>query len=391
MEIDIEQRKRDLKELQAEPLEMKIQNTMAKIMEFYQRTNGNCYLSCSGGADSMVLYDIITRFVEPIMNWKIKVAFDDTGLEYPCVRATALAIPNVCVVKPEMLFYDVVSKIGYPLISKEVSECIDQARKGLEKKDGTYQYRIDSLLGKRKDKKGNKSLYNKQKYKPLLNAPFRISNLCCNIMKKEPMGKLKEKPIIATMTEESVLRKNAWLKTGCNAFEGKIESKPMSFWTKQDTLEYIKKYNLKVADIYGKVIAVDKNNKEVKEKEKDHWRFSGVQRSGCVFCLYGMTSDTLNNGRNRFEILKKNYPSLFDFCMRGGQFDNEGLWIPTNGLGMAFIIEWCNRTLSKELKNGRKSLYYKGLDLSAYKEQIDNAFEQLAKIENTRKKWLKED
>ena len=164
MNIDIEQRKKDLKELQSESLEMKIQNTMAKIMEFYQRMNGNCYLSCSGGADSMVLYDIITRFVEPIMDWKIKVVFDDTGLEYPCVRATALAIPDVCVVKPKMLFYDVVSKIGYPLVSKEVSECIDQARKALESNDGKYTYRLQKILGTAKQKNGEKSLYNKEKY-----------------------------------------------------------------------------------------------------------------------------------------------------------------------------------------------------------------------------------
>ena len=57
---------------------------------------------------------------------------------------------------------------------------------------------------------------------------------------------------------------------------------------------------------------------------------------------------------------------------------------------MAFVIEWCNRNLSKKLKNGKTSLFYKDIDLSAYKEQIDNAFEQLSKIESTRKKWLKE-
>ena len=266
MEIDLKERRKQLKELQNESLEMKIQNTMAKIMEFYQRTNGQCYLSCSGGADSMVLYDIITRFVEPIMDWKIKVVFDDTGLEYPCVRATALAIPDVCVVKPSMHFYEIVSKIGYPLISKEVSSCIERSRKNLE--EGKMTYRLQQILATAIQKNGIKSHFNKDKYKPLLNAPFRISNLCCEKMKKQPMRKLKEHPIIGTMTEESNAREIAWLNTGCNSFSGKIESKPMSFWTKQDTLEYIKKYKIKIADIYGKVIAVDKNNKEVEEKKQ---------------------------------------------------------------------------------------------------------------------------
>lgn len=389
MEIDFEERKRQLKELQSENLESKIQNTMAKVMEFYQRTKGNCYLSCSGGADSMVLYDIITRFVEPLMDWKIRVVFDDTGLEYPSVRATALAIPNVQVVRPEMIFMNVLKTIGYPLISKEVSECVVQARKCLENdKRERDIYRLEKMLGTAKQKDGTPSKFNKTQYKPLLNAPFRISNQCCYIMKKKPMGKIKDHPIIATMAEESANRKTAWLKTGCNSFSGKIESRPMSFWTKQDTLAYIKKYDLKIASCYGKPIPVDKNNNQCIEGCQDHYIFSGVQRTGCVFCMLGAHLDTLNNGISRFALLKRHYPQLFDFCMRGGKFDEQGLWIPDKGLGMAFVIEWCNRNLSKTLKDGTKSLFYKGIDLRDYKQQIDSAFEELEKIEKTRKKWL---
>jgi hypothetical protein len=63
------------------------------------------------------------------------------------------------------------------------------------------------------------------------------------------------------------------------------------------------------------------------------------------------------------------------------------LWIPDKGLGLAFVIEWLNRNLSKKLKNGKTSLYIKGVDLSNYKKEIDSAFEKLAEIEGTRKKW----
>lgn len=389
--FDFEERKKVLADLQSMSLPMKIQETMAKVMQFYKFTNGNCYLSCSGGADSMVLYDIITRFVEPLMGYKIRVVFDDTGLEYPSVRQTALNIPNVEVVKPKMPFYKILTEIGYPIASKEISECIVQARKCLENEGRErYIYRLEKLLGTAKQKDGSKSLYNKEKYKPLLNAPFRISNQCCDIMKKQPMKKLKSHPIVATMTEESANRKTAWLKTGCNSFEGKIESRPMSFWTKQDTLKYIKDYDLKIAECYGKPIPVDKNNSLTMEETAHHYIFSGVQRTGCIFCLFGAHLDTLNNGLSRFALLKRTQPQLFDYCMRGGKFDDEGLWIPDKGLGMAFVIEWCNRNLSKKLKNGTISLFYKGIDLSDYKDQIDNAFNELAKIENTRKKWLKD-
>lgn len=87
----------------------------------------------------------------------------------------------------------------------------------------------------------------------MLNVDFNISNRCCNIMKKAPLNKQSKKAIVATMAEESQLRLSAWIKTGCNAFEHGI-SKPMSFWTEQDVLRYIKEYNIPIASIYGDVV-----------------------------------------------------------------------------------------------------------------------------------------
>lgn len=378
MEYDFEQRNKDLKELQSMTLEQKVQRSVSKILEFYSKTKGNCYLSCSGGADSMVLYDIINK-----LNLPIKVVFDDTGLEEPTVRATALAIQDVCVVRPEKSFYQVLTEIGYPIISKEVSECIAQARKCLENPNRErYIYRLEKLLGTAKQKDGSKSIFNLERYKCLLNAPFRISNQCCNIMKKQPLKKIKEYPIIGTMAEESAVRKQGWLKTGCNSFENKIMSRPLSFWTKQDTMSYIKETGLKIADCYGEVIPVSKDNVPTFDEIKDHYIFSGVQRTGCIFCMFGCHLDTLKGGINRFAILKQNNPQLFDYCMRGGKFDEQGLWIPHNGLGMAFVIEWLNRNLKKG-----KRQFIEGVDLSAYKIELKLAFDELNKIEKTRKKW----
>lgn len=104
--------------------------------------------------------------------------------------------------------------------------------------------------------------------------------------------------------------------------------------------------------------------------------------------MFGSHLDTQKCGISRFELLRRTQPQLFDYCMKGGKFDAEGLWIPHNGLGMAFVIEWLNRNLSKTLKDGSVSKFMKGIDLSDYKEQIDKAFEELEKIEDTRKKWL---
>lgn len=202
-------------------------------------------------------------------------------------------------------------------------------------------------------------------------------------MKKRPLKHLQEFPIVATMTEESANRKTAWYKTGCNSFDKKIMSRPMSFWTKQDVLNYIRYYNLDIAKCYGEVIDVDVNNVPTFQGFGSKLMFSGCQRTGCIFCMFGCHLDTLKGGINRFALLKQTQPQLFDYCMRGGKFDNDGLWIPHNGLGMAFVIEWLNRNLKKG-----KRKFIEGVDLSKYQQQIDSAFAELDKIENTRKKWL---
>ena len=57
-----------------------------------------------------------------------------------------------------------------------------------------------------------------------------------------------KKAITAQTAEESRLRQSQWLKNGCNGFEMKNPiSNPMSFWTEQDILQYIKENNLNIS------------------------------------------------------------------------------------------------------------------------------------------------
>ncbi len=100
-------------------------------------------------------------------------------------------------------------------------------------------------MGKLRAKTAKKSMFNIPHYKFLLDAPFRISHKCCDVMKKKPAKQYEKetgrKPIIATLAEESKLRLQKWLKHGCNAFDLKRPmSTPISFWTENDILEYDK-------------------------------------------------------------------------------------------------------------------------------------------------------
>jgi len=87
------------------------------------------------------------------------------------------------------------------------------------------------------------------------------------------------------MAEESRMRKQAWIRQGCNAFTGKIHSQPMSFWTEQDVLEYIKTFNVEICSVYGDINIVDKKGNVVETEEAGmpkgcKWQCSGCQRTG---------------------------------------------------------------------------------------------------------------
>lgn len=181
----------------------KIQVTQTKIIEWYQHYEGKVYVSFSGGKDSTVLLDLVRRICPDVPS-----VFCDTGLEYPEVRKYALLKNNVLVVRPEMNYKQVLETFGYPLISKEVSDNIYRARKGSKNA-------IDRMNGINPD--GTESSFKKAniKFKYLLYSPFKISNKCCYIIKKNPIKRYERessnKPIIATMACESTYRKTGWL------------------------------------------------------------------------------------------------------------------------------------------------------------------------------------
>ena len=113
-----------LLELQALPLERKIQITQARILEWDKHYNGKIVVSFSGGKDSTVLLDLVRRAVPDA-----KAVFSNTGLEYFEIQKFVYQTPNVDVIRPKLRFDEVISTYGYPLIGKEVAEAIYYARK----------------------------------------------------------------------------------------------------------------------------------------------------------------------------------------------------------------------------------------------------------------------
>lgn len=282
-------------------LKDKIRFTERRIIEWVEEFGEDgVYISFSGGKDSTVLLDIARKLYP-----NLKAVFVDTGLEYPEIRQFVKTFDNVDILRPQKRFDQVIQEYGYPIISKEVSECVEQSRKALV--TGKYPCRLQKLEGTLKDKNGSQSKYNCPKWKFLLDAPFKISNRCCNVMKKKPAHDYHKQtgrnPIIATMASESRLRTQQYLKQGCNGFNNKIPtSTPMAFWTEQDVLQYLYENEIPYASVYGKLIKSTDNT----------FSFTGCQRTGCMFCGYGCH---LEKEPNRFQKLKLTHPKQYDYIM----------------------------------------------------------------------------
>lgn len=287
----------ELTQLQSLPLELKVMRTQQRIREWVQYYGvDGVYVSFSGGKDSTVLLDMARKLYPTI-----KAVFINTGLEYPENQQFVKSFDNVEILRPAMRFDEVIKTYGYPVIGKEVANCIYWAKRG-------QQSRIYRLNGAWTDKNGNKSIYNKEKYAPLLNVDFNISDRCCYVMKKKPAHKYSKitgkMPMTAQMAEESQLREQQWLRNGCNGFDMKSPiSNPMSFWTEQDVLQYIKQNNLPISKVYGEVVVQDDGGYQYGATLCDCGKLctTGAKRTGCIFCMYSAHC----KGDERFLLLKK--------------------------------------------------------------------------------------
>lgn len=296
--------KNDLRIMQGLPLEIKEQKSLLRIREYVEKYGEeNVYIAFSGGKDSTVLLHLVRRLYPSIV-----AVFSNTGLEFPELVSFATNTPNVVSIRPEMSFKTVLEKYGFPVVSKQVAMMIYRIR---SPKDKNIHCRNLYLYGYKKDgTPGSKSSKLPQKWRFLLEAPFKISHMCCKKLKIEPLQKYQKKhnmfPIIGVLASESSNREKEYLKTGCNSFKkGDAMSKPLGFWTEQDILAYIKKYNLEIASVYGDVVKDD----------NDKLKTTGEQRTGCIFCAFGCHYDIAETGETRYQRLERTHPKLHDYCI----------------------------------------------------------------------------
>lgn len=171
-------------------------------------------------------------------------------------------------------------------------------------------------------------------------------------MKKAPAKNYQKetgrKPIFGTLAAESSLRYKSWLQYGCNAFDkNNPSSQPLSFWTEQDILHYIKKYNLPYCSVYGDIQV--KRSADIPKGQTnlidmlgcyepdDILETTGCNRTGCIFCMFGCH---LEKVPNRFQMLKESHPRQYQYCIGGGEMV-EGKWQPNKeGLGLGKVLDY---------------------------------------------------
>lgn len=418
----------ELYQWQALPLNIKVLMTAERVRNWVDEFGEDgVYLSFSGGKDSTVLGHIIRE----VCGYKnIPFVFVDVPTQYPELKQFAQTFDNLVILKPKISFAQVCEKYGFPMFSKEISECIADSRKYIriltdrqtDRQTGIpFAYRIADLIGiDRRTDKENKtfvdlkmgnipseilkapirvkqlfgvkcedfgSMYDRSKYLFMLNAPFEVSNQCCKVMKKQPMHQYNKDtgrvPITAQMASESKLRTSQWLQNGCNGFDLKIPtSNPLSFWTDQDVLLYIKEnaksmievrmsddkmfygnrivykktgasventeFYFPICSVYGEVVTDYESMGQCEnqmsfadfgifDNERPLLKTTGCQRTGCVLCGFGCH---LEKEPNRFQMLKETHP----------KFHNLLHVLKNNGVTYAEAIDWVNEHGNMNIK-----------------------------------------
>jgi hypothetical protein len=171
----------ELKFRQSWTLEQKIDHSVGVISTFMERVNNKVAVSYSGGKDSEVTLDIARRFVDK----NIPAVFCNTGNEYPEVVKFVRQTENVTTIHPKIHIQQIIDKYGFPLISKEQSQYIRQAKHTNSEK--LRNIRLHGSIN------GIGKIAERWKY--LIDAPFDVSEKCCYFLKKAPLEKFQKQII----------------------------------------------------------------------------------------------------------------------------------------------------------------------------------------------------
>ncbi|MGD9823775.1 phosphoadenosine phosphosulfate reductase family protein [Desulfobacter sp.] len=318
-----------LQKRQAMPLKGKIELSLERIKEWYEAFGGQVAVSYSGGKDSSVLLHLARKRYPDL-----PAVFCNTGLEYPEILHLVKRTPNVTVLRPKTPFHRVVKDSGWPIISKKTARGLNVLRNPTGHNQNIWRLYDQGINRFGQQCNGFKVA---QRWRFLVDAPFKISDKCCQIMKKDPMAKYEcetgRMQMVGMMAADSKAREKIYLQTGCNAYDAKHpRSMPLGFWTEQDIIQALKMFNIPYAKVYGDIL---------QNRSTGQFYFNGVRSTGCVFCCFGLH---MEDKPNRFQQLRISHPKLYKFCMEKLGLSNV----------LDYIIENCpDRKVASKFEYGK--------------------------------------
>lgn len=320
-------------------------------------------VSFSGGKDSTVLFDLVCKtYQEMIDNHMLDKYFNNPYIYIYILPAYAYEVTfpdtilfikdfvsqykekynfvkDIYFSKPKNGWLDVLKNYGYPIFSKQISVIINRilnnkSPNGLSKwifKCDTSRFHLSKNRLFLLDKKMRKFEYNPTEidtdYFPFLDDDsYFYSEKCCNQI-KGGLKSLKNPTFVGVMATESNLRKNSWINNGCNIMnENNQVSRPLSIFKSIDIWKYLVNNDIKINKNYGNINEIRTKLKDILSKDMNYTeRIKNdelieeilnlnldYKRLGCIACPYGCHIEQKRENKNRFEILYKKYPNLYD-------------------------------------------------------------------------------
>jgi len=300
-----------LRQLQTLSLRAQITRSERKLDEAVNRFGvDGLFVAFSGGWNSTVLLHLARRRYE-----RLPAVFSNTGQEYPEIYDHVKEQRDITWIKPEMTYMQVIEKYGYPVVSKKQAQFIKEVQSAYRK--GKRNTRTVKLRLTGDNGHGYVSPRSKisKKWQFLCEAPFRISDHCCEVLKKRPLERYAKetgrRPITGEMVGESMTRRTVWMEHGCNVFNTKHpKSVPLSVWTDQHMLQYQREFYLAMAKCYGEQRG---NAWYFQEQLADGtYRTLGCDRTGCMGCVFGCH---MEKGENRFQRMYRTHPRIWKTYM----------------------------------------------------------------------------